>query len=841
MKHKFLFAVGILTLGLTSCHDDVEFDQDTYDTLVKASFPIENVDPNHDWATIGTASVEVSVDLDYDRTYFVGVYLDNPIGTKQATLIYETKMKSGETLNANMSYLLARPVLYVGVFDEQGRGMAEAFKVENGIVKAHIGGGTAAARQRASEDGSAYPDYVKTADKYLNPVFTKVNEWDWVPTVKQISVSEMPGYTAFTDADIEANNTLTNGSWKWSEERGSYQEFLGGGDGKHFRVASGTTITKTFHAVGEWGVYNDVVIYVEGTMHVNGNTFSGPTVVVGNGGHMIIDGNTSMSGAGRVVVLAGGRVTGADGVVYNVNNGAPGYNAGTIDFNGELNVNGSDFYNAADGSIKVDVLRNTSGGKFTNFGTIEARTNTIAGDTYNSTVINGCHMKFTADAGIGTLIMLDNSRLDVVGQAEFAGTQTLYKNSVVNAGALYVTNTVFSGPTAAGEFAIVKTGRIYIGQGADIAGENNTYFDWKKSEIYNKSNGQYTDYDTNVYSEGYKATHYQVTKYIDESTVLSNFTIPAGKCTGEGYNDGGNDGGGKPENKPLPFRFCFEDNFPNAGDYDFNDCVFTVTPQIDVNDDKKVTVTVTLDGVGAQKCISGAIRLVGVTDGMLNGKQCTSHFTDAAYPYADNHLIPDGDFTTAKDPYTGDNSSVVMLLFKDAHWAINSVGTSNTAVKRVFYNTMKNPNEKGENVSVKTATYVFNFKNASDAQLMLNQATYDGFIVESQNGVPWEVHTVQNNRKGALVLHADVHSDYQNYLKAYVNPETSASGKYTWAVMVPGTVKYPVEWQVIGERDRTDNSIKGAYCTLGHSFAEWAENMKTATDWYLYPESDVVF
>lgn len=295
------------------------------------------------------------------------------------------------------------------------------------------------------------------------------------------------------------------------------------------------------------------------------------------------------------------------------------------------------------------------------------------------------------------------------------------------------------------------------------------------------------------------------------------------------------------QEKPLSFRYCFEDNFPEAGDYDFNDCVFTVTPQLDAQDAKKVTVTVSLDAVGTQKCISGAIRLVGITDAMLNGKQCTRHFTDAAYPYSDNQNIPDGDFTTSSDRHNGDNSSVVMLLFKDAHWSMNPVGTSNTAVKRVFYNTMKNPDETGENLPAKTATYVFYFKSADNAKKMLEQSVYDAFLITSNNGVPWEIHGVQNGRKGALVLHADIHTDYQRYTNAYVNPTTSKSGKYTWAVMVPATMRYPIEGQVIGGRNRDSNAIEGAYKKAGHSFAEWAENRKNATDWYLYPDADLVY
>ena len=80
----------------------------------------------------------------------------------------------------------------------------------------------------------------------------------------------------------------------------------------------------------------------------------------------------------------------------------------------------------------------------------------------------------------------------------------------------------------------------------------------------------------------------------------------------------------------------------------------------------------------------------------------------------------------------------------------------------------------------------------------------------------------------------------EKYLDAYVNPQTSLSGKYTWAVLVPGDFRYPAEWQVIGERS-SSGAIQGAYREAGHSFVEWAEDMDKAKDWYNYPYEEMVY
>lgn len=828
MKGNHLTAVAALSLLITSCSDEVKFDQEAYDRMVKNSFVVENVDPQHTWATVGLASADITFNGDFGTTYEVGIYLDNPIKSSEATLLYESSVEGSGTVSANVSLPLAQDKVYIGVFDSKGRGMAESVPVVNGRITATIGGTAANAPRRAAENASVYPDYVKTVDGYLNPVFKKVNDWDQLPTVVQISVAEMKAYPALTDADLPA--TLSDGSWKWTEARGSYQEFIGGGDGKHFRVASGTVITKLFHINATYGVVNDAVIYVEGTVHLNGNTLNGVTLVVAAGGKLILDGNTSMSNAGRVVVMAGGSIEGEDGVNFQIANGSPCYNAGTIDFDGELNINGSDFYNAAGGTVDVNLMRNTSGGKITNFGHITVNTNMMAADTFNSTVINGCHMTFKGNAGIGMLTMLDNSRLDVAGTAEFAGTQTLYRNSVVNVGAVYATNTVFAGPTASGEFAIVKTKKIMVGQGADAKATGNTYFDWDNTQVYDKEGNQITlandwSADTGVRNN--------ITKYIDESTVLSNFTIPAGDCTGDGYNDGGNDGGGKPDTKSFSMRYCFEDNFPEVGDYDFNDVVLTVTPTLT---GKTLTLKVSLDAVGATKTIGAAIRLIGVQTGDLASCTVTKAFTPLPSNLERNYAnISTSETFLPENQSPNNTSSMVIVLFKDAHWTINPHLGSDGSIQNVFYNTVdRSVASNKAYVDPQEAVYTLVFNDETKAKNMLKENLYDVFIVEPYNGAFWEVHTVQNNFKTAQVITPlkGTNSAGKTYDQAY-------GSNMPWAIQVPGTFRYPIEWQGIGYKK--SGALSGAYKTAGHSFGEWAEDCSTATDWYNYPDASLVF
>lgn len=470
-----------------------------------------------------------------------------------------------------------------------------------------FGSSTAASRAMTRATEEEYRNsYAKSYTDYLNPSVDG-------KTTNQITISQMQAYTTFTDDYIRTNSTLTNPVYD-----GPTPIYLG--DGKHFRVASDTEIREKFEVNGTYGIYNDVVIYVEGKMHLNGNTLNGPTIVVANGGEVIIDGETNMSNAGRIVVLGGGKISGANGAIFRVNNGNPNYNAGTINYNGELNLNGSNFYNC--GTVNVDLLRCTATGQFTNFGQITARTNMDAGDSYNCTIVNACHMTFTGDAGIGTLTLLNNSRLDVGGRAQFnQADQYLYANSMINAGSLYVNATKFFGPANTSDFAIIKTERViwvgnflinqdnnnwqsirwqdsydyaYVAQPINPA-RGTIYVDWDNTQLYNGQGGsKYGDME-------WKAIALSNFNYITEAT--SPVTIPASDCTGAGYNTNPD-----PDPDPDPSSgtvrvICEDLSVTQASDWDFNDVVFDV--QLAENN-TKVKITLLAAGGTLPLAIGGA-------------------------------------------------------------------------------------------------------------------------------------------------------------------------------------------------------------------------------------------
>ena len=797
MKKQLFIAMALLSLGVTSCKDDVTFDQETYNNLIKEAFPVKNVDPNHQWETVSKATGSITVNGDYGETYKVGLYLGHP-ELSTAKQLYMGKVKSGETLDVAFSHPVATDIVYIGIFDKDGRRIYMNAPIVNGHMDA-VYGASDNASHRATE--AEAPQYAKTLNDYLNPA----------GNTAQITVEEMKAYGTFTDADIDINATLTNAQkYVWNPEKND-NDIIWVADGKHFRVAKETTITKKFEVNATYGIYNDVVIYVEGKMHVNGNTLNGPTIVVADGGELIIDGNTSCTNAGRFIIMAGGKMTGTDGKLWDNSNGSYCYNAGTIKFNGIMNLNGTNFYN--NGTVDVDVLTGTAGNtKFTNFGKITANTNSYNSSAFNQTWVNGCYVHFKSGAGLGPSIMLSGSRFDIDGECRDAtGTIEMHSQSQLKVGGkLFANNLTINGPTNNSEYAIVKIGGLAT-WGGGLQTNNRVFFDFDPNEVYDNNNpsNKHSEHNRNAVL-GY--IHY----WVNEKNALNEITIPEGCGGTAGFNPEGNEGDEViPEPESFSMRYCFEDNFPTPGDYDFNDVVLTVTPTLN---DKTLTIKVSLDAVGGTETIAAAMRLVGIKNSDLDSYTVTNAFPsiDGMGWGASYHNIEhsDGFVPGGQEPNLTDN--MVIVLFKDAHWAINPENANSGGPDRVFYNTVEPGDFYTNNVTPTTATYTLVFKETEIANKMLAENLYDVFIVEPYNGAYWEVHTV--GYKTAQVITPA--KPEPGYSQAYGN-------NMPWAIKVSGDFKYPYEWK----------AITNAYQTFG----EWAKDSNNAKDWYEHPTSGLVF
>ena len=274
--------------------------------------------------------------------------------------------------------------------------------------------------------------------------------------------------------------------------------------------------------------------------------------------------------------------------------------------------------------------------------------------------------------------------------------------------------------------------------------------------------------------------------------------------------------------KPQTYTFLFEENYPEPGDYDYNDVVLRVSLQR--TDANQITVGVTLSAVGAVKQIAGCIRLVG-----YRFQDIDSVFTTTGASFNDGINKQILYFHKETDLLIeGRNHEAVLNLFCDAHWAMAFNPSADYGLfQRKKYNVTTESGDNAQLRSTRTINYVITFKDASTLDNFTLE-TLDPFIITDYNAGTWETHTEQF--KSAQVLHKYFVPSFKDL---------------PWALMVPDAeFKYPLEGEEIGYKKKTETGVVamfGAYTTLGHSFGEWAENHNASLDWYLYPNTALTF
>ena len=335
---------------------------------------------------------------------------------------------------------------------------------------------------------------------------------------------------------------------------------------------------------------------------------------------------------------------------------------------------------------------------------------------------------------------------------------------------------------------------------------------------------------------------YQVTTLyaalVDESNNLIVTSFPSSQLSFD-FSDAST-GRAVAALNPQIYTYLFEENFPEPGDYDYNDVVLRVSHQrTAVN---QITVNVTLAAVGATKQIAGCIRLVGYKFEDIDSVYTTTGvtFNDGIN---DQTLYPFGNIFSDKAVahsllMQGRNQEAVLNLFCDAHWAMAfNLDADYGLFTRKKYNVMDPNNDKYDtntyqSRSTRTLSYVVKFKD--DNKNVINSLDnftsdmLDPFIITYYNGGNWETHVEQF--KSAKVL-----ADYS----------VPSFKDLPWALMVPqGDFRYPLEGYEIGYKRKTDTGVVamfGAYTTIGHSFGEWAEDHNNYLDWYLYPNISMTY
>ena len=274
--------------------------------------------------------------------------------------------------------------------------------------------------------------------------------------------------------------------------------------------------------------------------------------------------------------------------------------------------------------------------------------------------------------------------------------------------------------------------------------------------------------------------------------------------------------------KPQTYTYLFEENYPEPGDYDYNDVVLRVSQQR--TGQNQMTIGVTIAAVGAARQIAGCIRLVGYRYQDIDSIVTTTgqSFNDGInkqilYFHKETELLIEGR-----------NHEAVLNLFCDAHWAMAFSPSADYGLfQRKKYNVTTESSDNAQLRSTRTLYYVVTFKDAT-ALDNFTAETLDPFILTDYNAGTWETHTEQY--KSAQVLHEYFVPSFKDL---------------PWALMVPeADFAYPLEGTEIGYRKKTESGVVamfGAYTTIGHSFGEWAEDHNSYLDWYLYPNTQLTY
>ena len=293
------------------------------------------------------------------------------------------------------------------------------------------------------------------------------------------------------------------------------------------------------------------------------------------------------------------------------------------------------------------------------------------------------------------------------------------------------------------------------------------------------------------------------------------------------------------------YSYCFESEYPEFGDYDYNDLIMHIA--LERTGPKEMRIHVRLAALGCDRSLSGAIRFPtenkGEERGLIKMDDIDSVYTVDGKSFNVNmhgETISKQNMTIIKSTdllMKGINGEPILNIFADAHWAMGDMRENDYGVyERKYYNVSqssgRSPSGAVHQVTVpREVVYVLKLKE----ELALNYLTLDDidpFIQKYYSNNIFEVHTFPYRSVTAF-------NKYH-----YVDTKN-----LPWSLVMPsGTFNHPLEGINIGFKMKSDSEkypgydiLFGAYSTRGHAFGEWAENRNKSTDWYHYPETSQVF
>ena len=770
----FTFSLLVSSISFISCVDNEKnlFNADQLKQIYEETFPVKNIDSDGDWTMSRSVTAHVSINGDQGVDYKIQIFDADPLSPEStAKLLAEGTVTQSMTLDVVMDCATSLDKVFVARIDEHKRYLVQPTAIENGTVTAHFG------------------DKGTPTRSISRAVMTS------------IPVMEAP-YTADFISAKKAISTVIQANWDLSAKSGwggSYGQFPVFTESERwFKIQEGT-FKAGFSATGNRdGEISAVkVIVPQGSTWVieNSNQFSDITeIIVENGGKIEIakNGSLILTRASYITVMQGGSIVGDRGIqITNSSAGRTNYNAGTIDCD-FLKIDGSgngvDFVNY--GTLKLNSYNaSTNGTTLINHGTIEVEN--IDGNN-NTNIKNGCYLK-AGKLQFGTLVMGNTSEAickELTGNGNDNNIVMEAQSMLTCTGKANLFRTV-TGPTQG--TALLRIHEI----------DNASGLAQSASKVSNNIICEITD-------QTYKGeAHYNwspfawlVNKGLQQGATYCNpgkaeFILPAdGDCVKEGYNSDE-----KPDDVEIRYAvysYAFEDNYPKAGDYDFNDIVLNVTLPAAGNDVKELKYKIDLRAVGAVKQLGAGLRIRGID------KNNVEEISFGAGAAQRTGSLNSGIFENAS--YEANGNELVIPLFGDAHYVYGYTGA-----QRPMLNT-------GNASTPLTDIYTLEVNVKLKNEISVPSVTdgLDFFIAYQGIGQKrTEIHLTHFNSATANGQLAD--NEVLEVIKAVNN---------TWALCVPDKFAYPTETTV----------ITNAYS----KFADWAHDQSSTTDWYKTVSSDKV-
>lgn len=836
-----------MTLALaalaSACKEDY-FDAESYNAQVQAAFPVKNIDPEHTWSTVGQAFVRITVNKKAGETFRMRIYDQNPIATHDGlSILLDGKIKDGTTFTGTLSHALATDVVYVALFDSEGYMSVYPQGIIDSKVELTIGGSeTAAARTMGQKAPGRAIEH-------------------------QYDFEELPQDTAFHTTvpdgavDISRYGEFGKQTVWWPEYKETPAQF------QTFYVdpQSGNRHLQIDHGLAD--------IYLKaGTHRLSCYVLGSVRIYLLPGARVTFENELNQNNFGlKMYVCEGATLTCPSGISYNFRL----YNRGTITTSQMTQYAAGVLVNQGTVSIANTLQIANAASQVVNAGVLSCSKLSVEGSSH---FLNLDTMLVSGETS------LSSNNLTWVNSGEYTTHDFRYtagSTDVINKCHLTVNNLFYIGlgdtsvngfqmdggsSVQARTFQFSGPGYIRMGSGAVFSVTEKAQFAINKDGygIYGPSTGGYAVFQSptierlnawetnqgfsanyfghlyvatdNHFAFGYsdKSTQQQAAGEVGAQPYYRLDAASGAQMVGYGKADvhtGDNGCGAAYDGEPqaeapqaasLAYRYCFEDNFPMPGDYDFNDAVITVTPITDGT--STVTLRVSLDAVGASEQIAAGLRIKGLSPSDV--VSCTRDVTpDEGLPYSNNfsRYFHTEEVMVPQELKTSQaQNDVVLVLFNNAHWTLGQELTTTGVVNSCFINTVPTTNDyepKRNGVQPYTMNFTFVL---SDEAMAANfaQSHLDPFIVQSYNGGFWEVHPVPYKFDEVL-------SEYYKNLRA----DYDDSDKKPWAICVVGNFKYPIEWKPISE----------AYNTPGHSFEEWATDRTQATDWYEHPNEEMVY